>query len=122
MATPIKFTNNAFGLLNAGINSSVTSITLQSGNGAKFPSLSAGEHFHATLIDTSNNLEIVKCTARSSDVLTVARGQESTTARAYSAGDRIEIRLTAQAIADISNIDNNGGATPGFATALAIAL
>ena len=68
MATPIKFTNNAFGLLNAGINNSATSITLQSGNGAKFPSLSAVEQFHETLIDTSNNLEIVKCTARSSDV------------------------------------------------------
>lgn len=96
----IKVANNAFGTLASGINSSATSITLTTGQGARFPSLGAGDYFYATLIDTSNNLEIVKCTARSTDVLTVVRAQESTTARAYSAGDRIEIRLTAQTFLD----------------------
>jgi microcystin-dependent protein len=99
----IKLTNNAFGTLAAGINSSATSITLTSGQGARFPTLSAGDYFYATLIDTSNNLEIVKCTARSTDVLTVVRAQESTTARAYNTGDRIEIRLTAQTFIDASS-------------------
>jgi len=98
----IKLTNNAFGTLAAGINSSATSITLTSGQGARFPTLSAGDYFYATLIDTSNNLEIVKCTARSTDVLTVTRAQESTTARSYSTGDRIEIRLTAATFLDAS--------------------
>lgn len=98
----IKFANSAFATLAAGINSSVTSITLTTGQGARFPSLSAGDYFYATLIDTSNNLEIVKCTARSTDVLTVTRGQESTTARAFSTGDRIELRITAQGLVDAS--------------------
>ena len=101
----IKFANSAFATLASGINSSATSITLTTGQGARFPSLSAGDYFFATLIDTSNNLEIVKCTARSTDVLTVTRGQESTTARAFSTGDRIELRVTAQGIVDSSNID-----------------
>jgi hypothetical protein len=99
----IKLTNNAFGTLAAGINSSATSITLTSGQGARFPTLSGGDFFYATLVDTSNNLEIVKCTARSTDVLTVVRAQESTTARAYNTGDRIEIRLTAQTFLDAVN-------------------
>lgn len=99
----IKLANNAFATLAAGINSSATSITVASGQGARFPTLSAGDYFYATLIDTSNNLEIIKCTARSTDVLTVVRGQESTTARTYSAGDRIEIRLTAQTFLDAVN-------------------
>jgi hypothetical protein len=102
----IKLTNNAFGTLASGINSSATSITLSSGQGARFPSLSAGDYFYATLIDTSNNLEIVKCTARSTDVLTVVRAQESTTARSYSTGDRIEIRLTAQTFLDASGVED----------------
>ena len=89
------FKNNAFSTLASGINDSVTSTTLNSGDGAKFPSPTGAEYFYATLIDTSNNLEIVKCTARSTDVLTIVRAQESTTARVYSAGDRIEMRLTA---------------------------
>jgi hypothetical protein len=99
----IKLTNNANATLAAGINSSATSITLTSGQGARFPTLTASDYFYATLIDTSNNLEIVKCTARSTDVLTVVRGQESTTARAYVTGDRIEIRLTAQTFIDAVN-------------------
>jgi hypothetical protein len=100
----IKLTNNAFGTLAAGINSSATSITLTTGQGARFPTLSAGDYFYATLIDTSNNLEIVKCTARSTDVLTVVRAQETTTARSYSTGDRLEIRLTAQTFLDATAI------------------
>ncbi len=98
----IKFANSAFATLAAGINSSATSITLTTGQGARFPSLGAGDYFYATLIDASNNLEIVKCTARSTDVLTVVRAQESTTARAYSTGDRIELRITSAGLVDLA--------------------
>ena len=102
----VKFSNNGHSTLAASITTSATSITVASGHGARFPSLSSGEYFYATLIDSSNNLEIVKVTARSSDVLTVTRAQESTTARAYAIGDRIELRVTAAGIADATNIDN----------------
>ena len=96
----VKFANNAVSTLASGINDSVTSITVASGDGALFPSLTGSEYFFVTLIDASNNLEIAKCTARSSDVLTVTRAQESTSARAFSTGDRIELRITAQSIVD----------------------
>lgn len=99
----VKFANNAFGTLNAGINNSATSLTLSSGQGARFPTLVSGEYFYATLIDTSNNLEVVKCTARSTDVLTITRAQESTTAQAFAIGDRIELRVTAQGLDDAAN-------------------
>jgi hypothetical protein len=91
----LKVTNNAFGTLNAGINSSVTTVVLAAGQGALFPTLTAGDYFYATLIDTSNNLEIVKVTARSTDTMTIVRGQDNTTARAYSTNDRFELRPTA---------------------------
>jgi hypothetical protein len=91
----LKVTNNAFGTLNAGINDSATTIVLTAGQGSRFPTLSAGDYFYATLIDTSNNLEIVKVTARSTDTMTVVRGQDNTTARAYSTNDRFELRPTA---------------------------
>ena len=60
MVDSAQFKNNAYGLLNAGITNSATSVTLQSGNGARFPALSGSQYFYATLIDASNNLEIVK--------------------------------------------------------------
>jgi len=106
----IKFANSAFATLAAGITNSATSITLTTGQGARFPSLGAGDYFYATLIDASNNLEIVKCTARSTDVLTVVRAQEGTTARAFSTADRIELRVTAAGLVDlISGLDGDRG-------------
>lgn len=101
----VKFSNNGHSTLASSLTTSATSITLASGHGARFPSLTGSEYFYATLIDSSNNLEIVKVTARSSDVLTVTRAQESTTARAYAVGDRVELRVTAQGLADLASFD-----------------
>lgn len=100
----VKVTNNAFGTLSAGISTSDTTITLDSGQGARFPTLSSGDYFFGTIVDTSNNLEIVKVTARSSDSMTVVRGQDDTTATAFAIGDRFELRPTAALFNDI--IDN----------------
>lgn len=88
------YANNAYSTLSAGINNSVTSLTLAGGEGARFPNPSGAEYFYATLIDTSNNLEIVKCTARSTDTLTITRAQDGTAARAWVTGDRVEVRVT----------------------------
>ncbi len=100
----VLFKNNAHSTLASSINDSVTSVTVASGHGdARFPTVTGGDYFYATLIDGSNNLEVVKCTARSSDVLTIVRAQESTSARAFSTGDRIELRITAQGLADLNS-------------------
>lgn len=94
----IKFTNNASATLATSINTSVTTVQVTAGQGGQFPALSVGEYFYATLVDSSNNLEIVKVTARSSDSLTVVRGQDNTVPRAFVAGDKIELRTTAAAL------------------------
>lgn len=111
----VKVANNAFGTLNAGITSSDTTIVLNAGEGARFPSLSAGDYFFATLIDTTNNLEIVKVTARSTDTMTVVRGQDGTTGRAYTTNDRFELRPTAALFDEFAS-----RATTGKAIAMAI--
>ena len=97
----VKVTNNSFGTISAGINSTDTTVVLDSGQGARFPTLGSGDYFYGTLIDTSNNLEIIKVTARSSDSMTVVRAQDNTTARAFSVGDRFELRPTAALFEDI---------------------
>jgi hypothetical protein len=105
----LKISNNAYAVLAAGVASSDTSITLTAGQGARFPSLGGSDYFYATLVDTGNNLEIIKCTARSGDVLTVVRAQDGTTAKNYVVGDRIEIRPVAaifDAKADTDYVDN----------------
>lgn len=92
---PVKFTNNASGVLASSITTSSTSITLTTGQGALFPSLAAGEFFFATLVDSSNNYEIVKVTSRATDVMTVVRAQDNTIARSFIGGDRFELRPVA---------------------------
>jgi hypothetical protein len=97
----IQLRNNAVGFLTAPIGSSDTSIALQTGNGAKFPTLGGSDYFYATLSGTDGALEIVKATARSGDTLTVVRAQEGTTAASFSAGSRMELRVTAASVRDL---------------------
>ena len=97
----VKVSNNAFGTISAGISSSATTVTLDSGQGARFPTLGGSDHFYGTLIDTSNNVEIIKVTARSTDSMTVVRAQDNTTARAFAIGDRFELRPVAKLFEDI---------------------
>ena len=93
------FANNAASELASAVTSGAVSLTLKTGDGAKFPSPSGGDFFLVTMCEkvgqTEVNHEIVKCTARSGDVLTVTRAQEGTTARAFSADTPVELRLTA---------------------------
>lgn len=94
------FTNNAFSTLASGITDVATSLAVAAADGAKFPNPTGADYFYATLIDTSNNLEIIKVTTRSTDTFTIVRAQEGTTGRAYSAGDRIELRVTAAGLTE----------------------
>ena len=97
----IKFSNNASATLGASIGTADTTITLTAGQGALFPSLGASYHFYATLVDSSNNLEIVKVTARATDTLTVVRAQDGTTPKSYLGGDKFELRPVAASLEDI---------------------
>ena len=94
----VKFTNNAKTTLASGINSTATSATVA--DGSVFPTLEAGEYFYCTFDDDTNN-EIVKVTARSSNTLTIVRGVDNTTARAYLSGDAAELIATSALLTDI---------------------
>jgi hypothetical protein len=111
--------NNAFSTLLSSIASGATSLTVASGTGLKFPSISGTDFFYATLIDSSNNYEVVKVTARATDVFTILRGQDGTAARAYTAGDRIELRPTAALFDD--KLSLGGGTLTGALTVPAAA-
>lgn len=102
---PFKFSNAATATLSSSITSTTTSITVATGLGSLFPSLSAGESFRAVLVDSNNNLEIVEVTARTADVMTVVRGQEGTPARSFSSGSRFEMRLTSAALSNFVQLD-----------------
>lgn len=95
----LKLTNNATSTLAGSINAAVTSLSVQSGHGALFPALAAGEWFPATLKDASGNMEVVHVTARATDAFTIVRAQEGTAALSWASGSRIDLRLTEAALA-----------------------
>jgi len=91
-----KFANNASSLLAASITDIETTVQLDSGYGALFPSPGASEYFVIALENSAGDIEICKVTARATDLLTVVRGWEDTTAQAWTNGvTRVELRNTA---------------------------
>lgn len=97
-----KVSNNAFSTLAGAINSIVTSLTVGTGHGDRFPVITGADHTFVTLEDASGNIEIVKVTARASasDVMTIVRAQDGTTARSWASGDVIECRVIAALLND----------------------
>lgn len=89
----LKVKNRAASTLASGVSDTATTWTVAAGEGSKFPG--SGD-FHITCED-----EIVKCTARSGDVLTVTRAQEGTSAASHGAGQAVELRVTAGVIENI---------------------
>lgn len=88
-----------------------TSLTLQSGQGALFPT----PPFNATYTPassspTSTNAEIVRVTAIVGDVLTITRAQESSSAQSITIGGTIANSVTAKIFTDIETAVNAGGA------------
>ena len=92
------FTNNASALLPSSVASDDVTITLDAGEGDRFPQPTEGDENSfaiLTLEDQNANIEVVKMTARDGDLLTITRGQEGTVPAGFAAGDRIELRMTA---------------------------
>lgn len=112
MADNLVFTNNASALLAATISSGDGTIQVASGYGALFPSPTGGQFFYATLEDDAGNIEVVKCTARTGDNLTVTRAQDGTTAQAFTLTvTRVELRLVKVAMQEF--LQKNGGTMTG---------
>jgi len=99
MATTfLKAKNLALSTLAAGISDTDTSLTVKAGEGAKFPSI-----FPFPIVISS---EILLCTARTNDVMTVSRAQEDTSAAAHNANMTVELNITAKYITDLNDAVN----------------
>jgi len=102
------FSNNASALLAATIGSGDTVIQVAAGFGTLFPSPGATERARLRLVNAAGDLEIVELTSRSSDLLTVVRGQEGTTPIAWVLNaSRIELSLTKETMDNLLQKDGD---------------
>lgn len=106
------WTNNAQSTIAGSINAAAVSVTLATGTGSRFPNPGAGQQFALTFNDAATGLltEIVYCTARSGDTLTIARAQEGTVAQSWASGDLVANLITAGTLtALLQQATNNVG-------------
>lgn len=101
-----KLANFAISELASGITDSATTLIVKTGEGALFPS--AGDFMLVVAVgatDTSeeSNIEIVKCTGRSTDTLTIVRAQEGTSAVAHAAGELVALRVTKGVLEEVQD-------------------
>jgi hypothetical protein len=118
MAAPTyQFANNANTILAAPINSVVTTLQVQAGTGALFPTPIANQPFILTLLDaqTQQINEIVLVTQRVGDVFTVVRGQEGTTAKNWNGGDICANLVTAATVQNMEQIPQAQAAAHNWA-------
>ena len=88
----LRTKNKAESTLVADINNSVLSLDVVAGEGSKFPT----KNFHITIDD-----EIILCSSRSIDTLTIERGAEGTTPAAHTTGATVQLRITSEIISQI---------------------
>jgi hypothetical protein len=94
------WSNNGTSTLASGIGTGATSISVASGQGARFPSIAGSDYFYATLVE-GTTIEIVKVTARATDTLTVTRAQCGTSAATFTTAAKVENRLTKCGLEDL---------------------
>ena len=96
----ILFCNNGTTTVAGSINNTDTTLRVAANDGTLFPQPTGGDYFVATFYknDTSELNEIVHCTARNGDALTIVRAQEGTQAQLWNPGDSFCALITAAAL------------------------
>lgn len=103
----LKLKNLAASQLTANIGAADIFITVA--NGDVFPVLEVvGDWFPVALVNDLAQTEFARVVERNGNSLKVERGQEGSIARAYSAGDVVELRLTLAALEELRDL----GAVP----------
>lgn len=101
---PVILTNNATSLLAGNITQTATTISVTASDAGKFPTPTDREWFPVTLVDGAGNTEIMRATKRVGAVITVVRAQEGTTAKAFTAGARIDVRITSDVFKEMVKV------------------
>ena len=98
----VLFNNNASSRLKIDIPAASPTITVDDGTGVKFPQpVGDGSNWFIVTVEDrrTGQVEIMECTQRVGDILTVTRAQEGTVAQDFTMGASVSNRLTAGTMA-----------------------
>lgn len=100
MANFPTYADNVRAYIAAAVTTGATSITVQAGQGARFPAIAAGRYLPCIITNVTGVSEQVNITAISTDTLTVTRAVNGTTALEWGLGDEIFIAQRAGELND----------------------
>lgn len=115
------FKNEAVGTLDTAIGTGDTTLFLETGDGANFPSITGSQVFRALIFDEAlGTTEWVTVTAVSGDQLTVTR---SASPQSFNVGAQVELRIEELALANFLQqgtertvvVDPDGSLTANYA-------
>jgi hypothetical protein len=89
------FKNFARSTLGAALTASATTLQVDANHGDRFPSPTDPDEVFSIVLTSGDQYEIVYCTARAGDYLTIERAKEGTTALAFAAGALVLHQVTA---------------------------
>ena len=115
--THLLYANQAESTLAGSISSGATVANLASGTGALFPNPSTNQAFYLTFNDAATGLltEVVLVTGRSTDQITITRGQQGTTAQIWNANDLANQLPTAGDLTAMIQADALQAQAPNYA-------
>ena len=89
----LLFANNVVTTLGLPISPSATTLVVKAGSGVLFPNPQTGEGFYLTLVSTVTPTinEVMLCTSKTNNTLTVQRGMDGTTPLAWSTGSLVNM-------------------------------
>lgn len=99
------FLNNFSQILAADLAAGATTLTLD-GGGSLLSNASADLVYTLTLDDGEGTTEIVHVTGATGNDLTIERGKEGTTDAAWPTGTTVEMRVTAESVTSLQEVDS----------------
>ena len=118
MSTKVR--NNATTTLASGISNSDVTAVVHTGDGALFDAIVSPDVGYATIRDATN-IEIVQITNRTGDTFTIVRGQDGSTAHAFSIGAIFEQRWNVAAVKGLI-ADSAVSVTTSYTSAISAAI
>jgi hypothetical protein len=101
-----QFANFAQSTLATAVDADDTSVVVQTGDGAKFPTCCTGSQDFYVVLQTGTTQEVVRVTNRSTDTLTVVRAQQGTSGASFGIGSRVEQRVTRGTLERLQALSN----------------
>ncbi len=97
------FANNATTTLATSLGVFDSILYVATGTGGLFPNPVVGKEYFLVTLELAGTIEIVRCTSRTNDALTIdTRGMEGTIAASFAAGAAVECRTTATTLSSMA--------------------